>query len=96
MLPCAASPLHARPDCAHIIRRLYGGDPADVPNSGPAPALLRFTDLAKVTPLWEQITATIEADKEAVKVLGECGWRAMEGSGAVSGHWHNRYRQGGG
>jgi len=58
-------------DCSSIIKRLYGGkDPADVPNSGPAPAMLRFTDLVAVTPEWERVTAAIEADKEAVKVLG--------------------------
>lgn len=59
------------PDCAHIIKRLYnGGDVNEVPNSGPAPALLRFSELEAVTPHWERVTAAIEADKEAVKVLG--------------------------
>lgn len=59
------------PDCSDIIRRLYdGGDPKDVPNSGPAPALLRFSDMEKVVPEWERITANIEKDEEAVRVLG--------------------------
>ncbi|GAX80911.1 hypothetical protein CEUSTIGMA_g8346.t1 [Chlamydomonas eustigma] len=59
------------PDCAHIIKRLYGGgDPAEVPNSGPAPAILRFSELGFVMPFWEKVTAAIEADPEAVKVLG--------------------------
>jgi hypothetical protein len=59
------------PDCAHIIKRLYGGgNPADVPNSGPAPAVLRFSELGLVLPYWEKVTADIEADAEAVKVLG--------------------------
>lgn len=72
-------------DCAHIIRRLYDGkDPQEVPNSGPAPAIIRFNDLATVTPLWEQVTAAIEADKEAVKVLGE--WEGM-GVWGVEGDW---------
>lgn len=60
----------AHPDCAHIIKRLGGGiDPETVPASGPAPALIRFTDLVRITPDWERVTAAIEADKEAVKVL---------------------------
>jgi hypothetical protein len=64
-------PVH--PDCFQIIKRLYsGGDPHDVPNSGPAPVLMRYSDLYGVTPEWERITAAIEDDKEAVKVLG--GW----------------------
>lgn len=58
------------PNCINIIRRLYGGrDPVDVPNSGPAPVLMRYSDLKLVAPDWERITADIEADKEAVKVL---------------------------
>ena len=65
----------SRSDCAHIIKRLYGGgDPSEVPNSGPAPAILRFSDLERVTPTWEEVTAAIEEDAEAKKVLGE--WRA--------------------
>lgn len=71
-------PVH--PDCFQIIKRLYGGgDPHDVPNSGPAPVLVRYGELKGVTPVWERITADIEKDAEAVKVLG--GWRgwACEG-----------------
>jgi hypothetical protein len=64
-------PVH--PDCFQIIKRLYGGgDPHDVPNSGPAPVLVRYGELKGVTPVWERITADIENDAEAVKVLG--GW----------------------
>jgi hypothetical protein len=48
-----------------------------VPNSGPAPALLRFTELEVVTPDWERLTAAIEADKEAVKALGQ--WAGLCG-----------------
>lgn len=60
----------AHPDCAHIIKRLYkGGNPQDVPASGPAPVLIRMTDLKKVTPDWENVTAQIEADDEAKKTL---------------------------
>ena len=70
---CASYPLPATaPDCAYIIKRLYSeGDPAEVPASGPAPVLLRFNELATLVPAWEVITAAIEADKEAVKKLGE-------------------------
>jgi len=61
----------AHPNCAHIIQRLMGsGSPQDVPGSGPAPAVLRFSDLQVVTPLWEKLTADIEDDKEARDVLG--------------------------
>ena len=68
--------------CRHIIKRLYGGgDPADVPNSGPAPAILRFADLEAVTPYYEKVTADIEADEEAKKVLGARG----AGDGWVGG-----------
>jgi hypothetical protein len=42
-----------------------------VPASGPAPALLRFDELASLTPAWEKVTAAIEANAHAVKVLGE-------------------------
>lgn len=56
---------------AKMLKRLDNRvDPQRTPNSGPAPALLRFSDLEKVTPLWEEFTAKIEADEEAVKVLG--------------------------
>ncbi|MEW5317898.1 MAG: hypothetical protein WDW38_009160 [Sanguina aurantia] len=61
----------SHPNCKEIIRRLAGGiDPDTIPASGPAPALLRFTDFAKVLPPWERVTAAIEADPESVKVLG--------------------------
>eukprot|EP00197_Chlamydomonas_leiostraca_P008698 CAMPEP_0202860356 /NCGR_PEP_ID=MMETSP1391-20130828/2094_1 /ASSEMBLY_ACC=CAM_ASM_000867 /TAXON_ID=1034604 /ORGANISM="Chlamydomonas leiostraca, Strain SAG 11-49" /LENGTH=430 /DNA_ID=CAMNT_0049539511 /DNA_START=142 /DNA_END=1434 /DNA_ORIENTATION=+ len=60
------------PDCTHIIKRLFNGQEpvGKVPNSGPAPALLRFTELKAIAPDWERVTAAIEADPEAVKVLG--------------------------
>lgn len=60
------------PDCTYIIKRLFNGqDPiGKVHNSGPAPALLRFSELKAITPDWERVTAAIEADPEAVKVLG--------------------------
>ena len=85
--PTSSPPLHLQTtvpssDCAHIIKRLYnGGDPADVPNSGPAPAILRFADLEAVTPYYEKVTAAIEEDEEAKKVLGEsdggCRWAGL-------------------
>lgn len=61
----------AHPDCRHIIKRLLHGrvDPSAVPRSGPAPALMRFSELKAVVPLWEKVTAEIEGDEEAKKVL---------------------------
>lgn len=54
------------------MKRLAGGiAPELVPPSGPAPALIRFGDLAKVIGDYESVTEGIEKDPEAVKVLGE-------------------------
>mmetsp|Transcript_41766 Transcript_41766/g.124933 ORF Transcript_41766/g.124933 Transcript_41766/m.124933 type:complete len:415 (-) Transcript_41766:147-1391(-) len=60
------------PNAAPTIQKLMGGrgDVKDVPNSGPAPAMLRFSDLESVVPTWEKVTAAIEEDPEAVKLLG--------------------------
>jgi hydroxyproline O-arabinosyltransferase len=59
------------PVCRDIIRRLSGGlDPARLPNSGPAPVMLRFSEWQALGPLWEQLTATIEADAAAKEALG--------------------------
>ncbi|KAJ9529755.1 hypothetical protein QJQ45_014533, partial [Haematococcus lacustris] len=59
------------PNAAPHIKKLFGSSaPAPVPNSGPAPALLRFSELEVVAPEWERVTALIEEDKAAVDALG--------------------------
>lgn len=59
------------PRVQHIIRRLSDGlEPGLVPQSGPAPVLMPLEHFVKVVPGWESITAAIEADSEAVEVLG--------------------------
>ncbi|KAG2438731.1 hypothetical protein HXX76_005276 [Chlamydomonas incerta] len=61
----------AHPDAAPLMRKLSDNkvDPSVIPRSGPAPVLIRYTDLAGVVPEWERVTAAIEADPVAVKVL---------------------------
>lgn len=68
---CVCAVLRRSPaDCRQLIKRLTSGnDPKLVPASGPAPALLRFESLQQVAPWWENVTAIIEADAEAVKVI---------------------------
>jgi hypothetical protein len=53
------------------MNKLSGGrvDAKKIPHSGPAPVLIRYTELAALIPDWERITADIEADPEAVKQL---------------------------
>lgn len=46
-------------------------NPDTVPNSGPAPVLLRFNDLKLATPMWEDLTKWIETHEEQKKQLGE-------------------------
>mmetsp|Transcript_4490 Transcript_4490/g.7562 ORF Transcript_4490/g.7562 Transcript_4490/m.7562 type:complete len:426 (-) Transcript_4490:524-1801(-) len=41
-----------------------------IPNSGPAPVLMRFAELKAVTPDWEIFTKAIEDTPKAVEVLG--------------------------
>mmetsp|Transcript_27021 Transcript_27021/g.59096 ORF Transcript_27021/g.59096 Transcript_27021/m.59096 type:complete len:635 (+) Transcript_27021:187-2091(+) len=45
-------------------------DPKSVPNSGPAPVLMRFSDLRAATPLWEELSQWIETHEHAKKQLG--------------------------
>ncbi|PNW78775.1 hypothetical protein CHLRE_09g389763v5 [Chlamydomonas reinhardtii] len=45
-------------------------DPKDVPNSGPAPVLARFSDFKAATPIWEDLSKWIETHEEAKKQLG--------------------------
>jgi hypothetical protein len=47
------------------------GPLSDVPNSGPAPVLLRWRELQKVVPDWKRLTAHIEAHPESKEKLGE-------------------------
>lgn len=57
------------PDAAPHMKRVSGGlDPAVIPASGPAPVLVRYTDMAGVVTEWERVTAVIEKDAAAVKV----------------------------
>lgn len=58
------------PDAAPHMKRVSGGlDPAVIPASGPAPVLVRYTDMAGVVTEWERVTAVIENDAAAVKQL---------------------------
>ncbi|GLC55430.1 hypothetical protein PLESTB_000986400 [Pleodorina starrii] len=59
------------PSAVPFMNKLSGGrvEPKNIPRSGPAPVLIRYTDLAALIPDWERITADIEADPEAVKQL---------------------------
>ncbi|PNH02423.1 hypothetical protein TSOC_011595 [Tetrabaena socialis] len=61
----------AHPDAVPYMKSLSDNriDPKIIPRSGPAPVLIRYTDLAGVVPEWERITAKIEADPKAVKQL---------------------------
>lgn len=43
---------------------------SSVPNSGPAPVLMRFSDLKAATPIWEELSLWIEKHEEAKKMLG--------------------------
>ncbi|KAG2437347.1 hypothetical protein HXX76_006002 [Chlamydomonas incerta] len=45
-------------------------DPKDVPNSGPAPVLARFSDFKAATPIWEDLSKWIETHEDAKKQLG--------------------------
>lgn len=52
------------------MKKLYDGAAADIPNTGPAPILMRYPDWLKVTPDWEKKAAVIEGDKGMRKELG--------------------------
>ena len=54
-------------------------DPKSVPGSGPAPVLMRFSDLRAATPLWEELSEWIETHEHAKKALG--GYRGTKGEG---------------
>ena len=65
---------HAR--CRHIMHyRLAATSCTLLPHHVPPPHMLppsrHISELAAVTPAWERVTAAIEADAEAKKVLGE-------------------------
>ncbi len=65
------------PTVAPIIREMCPScDTHRIPASGPAPVLLRYTDLLAATPYWEKYTQWIEDSPKARK---ELGW--------VSGCW---------
>jgi len=58
------------PTVKSIMNRHYDGPEADIPGTGNAPALLNVDDLAKIIPIWNQVTERLNNDKEAVDVLG--------------------------
>ena len=49
-------------------------NPHSVPGSGPAPVLMRFSDLRSATPLWEELSLWIETHEDAKKALGGALW----------------------
>ncbi|KAK3257519.1 hypothetical protein CYMTET_33395 [Cymbomonas tetramitiformis] len=53
-----------------IMRRYYSGPLKDIPGTGNSPVVLHVEDFARVVPLWVDTTEKIDADEEAVKVLG--------------------------
>jgi hypothetical protein len=60
----------------HIVQQLLREkcptcNPSSVPGSGPAPVLMRFSDLRAATPLWEELSLWIENNKPAKDALGE-------------------------
>ena len=58
------------PELFDIMSSLYPGDLKEIPETGPAPALLRVREWLGVIPYWERLTAEIEADTEAKEKLG--------------------------
>lgn len=59
------------PGVTEILKRMHEGvDIEKVPNSGPAPVLMRFEELKAAAPLWEVYSAWIEAHNDAKETLG--------------------------
>lgn len=58
------------PAARRVVSRYYPGDPADVPQTGNAPVLMRFDDFARVCPKWVELTAKLEKDDEAKTAFG--------------------------
>lgn len=61
------------PGIESVLRKMFPaerGPLSDVPNSGPAPVLMRWNELFKITPDWERLTKHIEDDKETKDKLG--------------------------
>ncbi len=52
------------------MKKLYDGPPEDVQSTGPAPLLMTVENWMKVTPIWEELTARIEADEGMKNRLG--------------------------
>lgn len=52
------------------MEKLYDGPPGDVQSTGPAPLLMTVENWIKVTPIWEELTARIEADEGMKNRLG--------------------------
>lgn len=61
-------------------------DPRSVPGSGPAPVLMRFSDLRAATPLWEELSEWIETHEHAKKALGEWDQAAEGRVGTLGQH----------
>lgn len=49
---------------------MWQGDQNKIPCSGPAPVIIKRSDLLKLAPLWEEYTEHIEADADAKEKLG--------------------------
>ena len=59
------------PAYPHLMKRLCTEcDPNKIPHTGPAPILMTLDLWEKVTPVWEEMAAMIEADDEIKKSLG--------------------------
>jgi len=52
------------------VKKLYDGPPEDVQSTGPAPLLMTVDNWMKITPMWEELTARIEADEGMKNRLG--------------------------
>eukprot|EP00887_Chlorella_sp_A99_P004360 scaffold15.g4360.t1 len=60
------------PTIHDVMRKLYPEDKGpltDIPNTGPAPALMRVDEWMQVTPVWEDITVRCQTDAACKKAL---------------------------
>ena len=58
------------PEVAKQMIKFYKRSASEIPGTGPAPALMRVDEWLRIVPEWERVTAEIEADEDARKVLG--------------------------
>eukprot|EP00197_Chlamydomonas_leiostraca_P009048 CAMPEP_0202871570 /NCGR_PEP_ID=MMETSP1391-20130828/19061_1 /ASSEMBLY_ACC=CAM_ASM_000867 /TAXON_ID=1034604 /ORGANISM="Chlamydomonas leiostraca, Strain SAG 11-49" /LENGTH=409 /DNA_ID=CAMNT_0049552413 /DNA_START=223 /DNA_END=1452 /DNA_ORIENTATION=+ len=57
------------PNAVPSMKKMYPGDPKDIPAAGPAPVLLRFKDWQVLVPEYVRLSAQMEADEEMKKAL---------------------------